>query len=551
MSHQTMKSATELADVIIAGPNKLPLVKNAVEDHFTAKGTKPEDQVKQIFGCFQGVLPCQWINANKPMLAAKTVDDFFGLFWTQHLKTDWDVSICRSITAMRQKPDESFSDYSIRVRTKNALLVGTAHVNDDAVLINILGNGMLNELADHVDRAKPALLKTSLKVWEEEVFKLDTERLEQLSLINLTIAHIDRNNNKHPSAAPQTYLNQKTFHLSSTTAFNHSNSNATASSSSSTACSFTTASNKTHSVVLANNHLEALTDDDKENLNRCKGSHKCRKLFVNHTAINCPDSFPDPATYQPLTDEFCAAAERRLNAKSKPKVKPAAVTVPVSTQGSSDGEDDWSSSPLRHKKKPVAAVMQQPSDDDKYEDSDRTVSNHFVPSVRGSHLVWQCEISGPLSSFPIKTRVLIDNGSHLVLIRPELTAEMGLKLQKLKVPEHVDVALKNGDSIPTILSDYVTLKISSHNGQYSSQKVVAVIAPNLCFPMILGLPFLCDNHVIDHSKRTCIDCENSNFQHSIMSLDQEPSVRREVMEQLEVFRMVKEYGIERLENTIF
>ncbi|KAJ7598002.1 hypothetical protein C8J56DRAFT_1042172 [Mycena floridula] len=480
--HSTHQSAADLADVIVAGPNKLPLVtegtfnievilqaKNAMEDHFSSKSTKPEDQVKQIYGCFQGVLPRTWINANKENLNDKTLDDFFDAFKRQHLPTDRDVSIHRSIIALKQRSDEKFSDFSICVRTKNAFLVGSDHHHDDGAIISILENGMLVELADRVELADPPLVKTTLKIWEERV------------------------NNKRPANTSQTYPNQRPFATSSqNTNNNFSRTNSNTNTASSTASSsmnssfpahartYTTASNKTHSVVYANGKFEPLTDHNKDNLNTWKGCRKCRQILVDHKADNCPNGFADLMTYHVLTDEYCEATKRRHDAKLKGKTRPVAAAVPASAHVSSDDEDKWSSSPLRGKgkTKAVAAVMQPSTDDDEYlSNSDDTVSNRFIPSVRVSHLVWHCEVSGPSTSFPIKTRALIDNGSHLVLIRPELAAEMGLERKKLRIPEHVDVALRNGEAVPTILSDYVSLKISSRDGQYSSRKVVAVIAP--------------------------------------------------------------------------
>ncbi|KAJ7574075.1 hypothetical protein C8J56DRAFT_902710 [Mycena floridula] len=321
--HSTHQSAADLADVIVAGPNKLPLVtegtfnievilqaKNAMEDHFGSKSTKPEDQVKQIYGCFQGVLPRTWINANKENLNGKTLDNFFDAFKRQHLPTDWDV----------------YSSLHHRLETKNAFLVGSDHHHDDGAIISILENGMLVELADRVELADPPLVKMTLKIWEERVVKLDAERLAQLQLINQTIAQIEKNN-KRPANTSQTYPNQCPFATSSQNMnnnFSRTNSNtntasSTASSSTNSsfpahACTYTTASNKTHSVVYANGKFEPLTDHDKDNLNTWKGCRKCRQILVDHKADNCPNGFADPMTYHVLTNEYCEATKRRHDA---------------------------------------------------------------------------------------------------------------------------------------------------------------------------------------------------------------------------------------------
>ena len=48
----------------------------------------------------------------------------------------------------------------------------------------------------------------------------------------------------------------------------------------------------------------AITDAERMICREFSGCHKCRRLFVDHKSINCPNEFPDGRTYKPLTCEM-------------------------------------------------------------------------------------------------------------------------------------------------------------------------------------------------------------------------------------------------------
>ncbi|KAF9028686.1 hypothetical protein BDZ89DRAFT_919181, partial [Hymenopellis radicata] len=65
---------------------------------------------------------------------------------------------------------------------------------------------------------------------------------------------------------------------------------------------------------------------------------------------------------------------------------------------------------------------------------------------------------------------------------------LSLKRYRLRTPIIIDTALKqNNDS--SALTDYVKLRCRDVNNFWTSRTVKAVVAPSLCSPMILGLPF--------------------------------------------------------------
>jgi hypothetical protein len=135
-----------------------------------------------------------------------------------------------------------------------------------------------------------------------------------------------------------------------------------------------------------------------------------------------------------------------------------------------------------------------------------TVSDPIAP-LKCKHFVWRCFVDGPLTEFPVKISSLIDNGCHLVLIRPDIVEKLGLRIFPLPNPEPIDVAIKNSQrKKKMVLENYVLLKATSIDGTWTSRRVRALIAPDLCMPVIFGLPFLSHNNIVtDHALRSCID----------------------------------------------
>ena len=137
-------------------------------------------------------------------------------------------------------------------------------------------------------------------------------------------------------------------------------------------------------------------------------------------------------------------------------------------------------------------------------DSDTESSNSTVSPISVPHYIWHANVHG-VSEFPTPVDCLLDNGAHLVLIRPETVADLGLKIRKLHKPQLATVAIKSKRHT-FHLFDYVHLTLSSLNNAWTSQPVRALIAADLCTNILLGLPFLKHNKiVIDHDSDTVID----------------------------------------------
>jgi hypothetical protein len=70
--------------------------------------------------------------------------------------------------------------------------------------------------------------------------------------------------------------------------------------------------------------------------------------------------------------------------------------------------------------RPIAAVIETVRGDPP------TGITEKIALFRVPHLIWQCSISGPMSSFPIMFDTLIDDGLHTVLICEDFAQQLGL-----------------------------------------------------------------------------------------------------------------------------
>jgi hypothetical protein len=140
----------------------------------------------------------------------------------------------------------------------------------------------------------------------------------------------------------------------------------------------------------------------------------------------------------------------------------------------------------------VASVLTRPKDEEN--------APFFLP-----HFNWNCVIS---SKFPTKTISLIDCGCPTVLIHADLVNSLGLKKRRLPKPEAFDVALHNNpkEKKSIILHEWCSIKVSDPASCWHARSICVIIAPSLCSPIILGIPFLAHNTiVIDTAVQSAVD----------------------------------------------
>jgi hypothetical protein len=125
--------------------------------------------------------------------------------------------------------------------------------------------------------------------------------------------------------------------------------------------------------------------------------------------------------------------------------------------------------------------------------------------------------------------VLIDHGSSAVLISEEYAAILGLHRERLPEPYTAELTMENnGQKVEVTSSKYVKLQLHDPSSYWSSKTACAIIAPGLCSPMILGLPFLSHNNiVVNASARTVIDKKcGFNLLHPVAPVPPPPAKKK-------------------------
>ena len=295
-----------------------------------------------------------------------------------------------------------------------------------------------------------------------------------------------------------------------------------------------------------------LTHAEISLLNKHKGCRKCRRFYVSHRGTDCPNDFPDGAMYTPLSEETAFEAMRKLavastyggttmttnsnvparerqpsfstqpripqssfsdsyNSYFAPPAIPYSTPAPSVIDNSSAQIEEMTNTAIELLLGPSAAPVNAVLPSSSYPpfvlsgNSDTSGSLEDVSPISIPHLIWKAQI-WDADDVQKPFDCLLDNGAHLVLIRPEVVTDLGLPICRLHNPVSVTLALNKEPKAVTEFYDYVSLSLSSLNNAWSLRPVRALLAPNLCSNILLGLPFLSHNKiVIDHASRTAID----------------------------------------------
>ena len=233
-----------------------------------------------------------------------------------------------------------------------------------------------------------------------------------------------------------------------------------------------------------------------------QGCLKCRRFYAGHRAPQCTSTISGKG-YKTLTTHDAQRAKTAQNSKGSTSSQINTVAAVTEPGPSHEGEDF------------CAAVFPNLSsgligEGNFSDNSDTSFSSVSAPPhIKSKHFIWNCTLTGPAVTFPVTKSSLIDNGCHMVLIRPDIVDLLGLEIFTLDQPEVVDVAIsfsKSGiERKKCSLVQYVKLRPSSPDSVFHSRLVHAVICSGLCMPIIFGLPFLELNDIIcDHKNRACI-----------------------------------------------
>jgi len=461
---------TKHCPILTAGdvsPKALVDLVDAHEEYFIAKDIADADKVKKILGGFKDVHIRDWIASDRDRLLALTYKEFISELRTNYLPADWEDNVRTQILTLKMDKNVKFWDWCQEIRALNIVLRGTASHFSEVSLRNQLEAALEPSLRLYCVHEKLGKI-TVLKDWITAVKEAD----EKLKDDRKRSREVFREESALRAAKRPALANHSRF----------ANSDSKASSSTGPA---------------ANTNIKRcpkLDDLERKLLVLFNGCFKCRRFNQSHGTLDCPNDFPDGKTYKKITANCDAAGNApKKEGKSVPSAKGKAVAAVVNDEMStpSEDEDDF-----------VSAVM--PSavlGDGSFSEGD------VSPPLRSKHFVAKFKIAAKHLDFPLTFASLIDNGAHLVLMRPEVADELHLERHLLKVPETVSVAIEDGKKKKKMtLYYYVKFSVTSLDNVWTSKTIHAIIAPGLCMPVVLGLPFLIHNDIVtDHAEHSCID----------------------------------------------
>ncbi|KAJ7153985.1 hypothetical protein C8R43DRAFT_1126652 [Mycena crocata] len=379
----------------------------ASNTYFDFKKVDAAERVAAVIGNIRDQEFKNWIRdrPTRTRLNAMSFEDFMTAVAAKFLDATWEIDTRYTIAQLRQKIDQKFSSYATEVVSYHTLLIGTESELDAACLRHTLESGMCQDLKDEYGRDKPAraVALDQLDAWRVEVDRVDDKRLaDRLKQMRIAEALHRADNLKRKADTDGDRTSKKP----------------PSSSSSKPVSTTSTSSTRTR-------NCPKLTEDEKTLLDDNDGCRKCRRFFVGHVGHNCPNDWPDAASYETLTQAHVDRA--RPNTKGKSKANPITVS----------------------------AVIPNVEDSDDSVGTDDDLSREVSTPISLPQLVWDCLLEGPMSNLPIEIQALIDHGSGLVLIDSDVADALALRRFQLHKPLNVSLAFADPESPPsTQLSEF-------------------------------------------------------------------------------------------------
>ena len=432
-------------------PEQLQKWELGCRQYFFHKDVEADNQVKRVAWGLLDPRIQQWYAIEAERLNGLDFGDFMVELRSYWLPSDWASDLRLKMLSSRQGT-RPFLEWVVDVQTQNSLLVGDeAHLSEAGLRYHLEAN-MNKDLAVEY-RSSDAKNAATLRLWIEKVKKLDEKRMRDARQLREQIEASMRNNPKSRPTDDKRKVNDPARRW------------------------------PPHQPASAP-RLPLLTDEERKLLRENEGCFKCRLPFQTHQTYNCPNGFPDVATYKTITAETV----RRLAKKPAPATKAKASVAAVDCE------------------ELVAVVMPSAALGDGSDSDEECVFPFSRPQF-----LWKCHVNGPLVDLPLEVDALIDNGSSLVLIDEGVVTRLGLRTRELHKPVSIGTAFSSS-SLPqkATVSRYVNLSLSSIDARFHSRTVRAIVAPSLCKPIILGVPFLERNNIIiDHGSRSCIASESN------------------------------------------
>jgi len=446
-----------LAMVTHENPTKIPLLSvgqitpeiisdwaDCCRQYFEIKNIAEASQVVHAAAGLKNPLHRNWYSVNSATLKILSFDEFLARFRHETLPLHWEENVRVQMMQSRQGA-RPFSEWATNIRIKNTVLRGTASALDDGKMKYLLEAGM-NEGLRNLYAQKTIRSINVLKDWLQAVETLDGERLLQEREIARQVSLYQRGDG---------HQRQATLPLGER--------------------------NRNVLATGDRDRLPPLTETEKKLLSENKGCYKCRQVFVDHMSKNCPDGAPSGKGYKPLTPADILNAKKGLNTRTAYDKGKARATAPV----------------LEVPNSPAMSVIAAVMDEDV---SAGDISTFEYAPIQSKHFLWSCVVEGPSGSSP-PVSAMIDNGSPTVFIDEEQVKKNNLPLIRIRKPLKFRQAM---DAPALEFDNVVKLRISSPSHVWTAKTVLAVVARDLCAPILLSLPWLKANSVIvDHGKRTC------------------------------------------------
>ncbi|KAG6864278.1 hypothetical protein C0991_010863, partial [Blastosporella zonata] len=435
------------------------------QNFFATKNVLAANQVASTLIGLQDQRIINWLMTERTRVCLLTFAQFMTELRRCYIRKGWETKERTTVLSSRMTESSTFAEWTTDVLAHAALISGTTAALSDERLRHTFEAGMCEALRREYQRTENAATDAidptadnALFDWISAVTLIDDDRNynEQTArrmAAELAVSHVPANLNtkrKASKSADNDRFVKRPFIP-------------------------TSKPNSSASAVLSSSvkRPPPLTEVERALLKDNGGCNCCRRLFAGHETRNCPNNFPTMADYKEITPGMVAAAKGKNRNKST-----------------------------------VAAVMPTIEDtEDSATESDCSLSVSETDSFCIDHLFWDCLVESSTSLSPLRVTALIDNASHLVLIDQTLANKLSLRPFKLADPQHINLAMSSlGENAGILLTHYVKLSTLSCSRDWKSDPVHAIIAKNLCLPLILGLPWLQKNHVvINHFNQTVID----------------------------------------------
>lgn len=518
------------------------------QDYFENKDIAANKQVRKVLGSLKDPRICEWANTDRSRVQALTFEKFMDELRAEFLDEDWEGKTRAEVLAVCQN-GHPFRDFFRLLNAKNALLANTPSHFDDAKMQHQLEAGMDKVLTERGNLLKANKI-ADFKLWIAEMKRVDklmvAERVQTRAELNEMMKK-DRDNGRRNNVLTEPSRRANNASLNSTSA----------------APSF--------SLKLTDKEKSLLRDN--EGCFKCRRfytdhqSKDCKSDFpsgLNYKECTQSDANADKKSRQnkkPTNKTVAAVMSSssrgggRLSSRSSFRSPSPRHGCSVSLHRSrSTSPRRTTMSPIRregsyphscnscsrsHSQSPMhpmtAAILGSSANPVGYcapngsnvlegDSSDSNVSAVLFNTVavvsareepkaplKVPHLFWDAVSVPEGETDVVEIHALLDHGSHLVLIRPEIADSLNLKCHVMPCPKTIQVAVQSEPAESIVLNEYVQLRLSDPSFCWTSQVVRAVIAPHLSVAVLLGLPFLAHNHiVIDHELRTAVD-KSSKF----------------------------------------